>query len=150
MFIQGSIKIRSIDTLKNIWTNGCYDILHIGHIRLFEFAKSLGDKLIVGIDSDNRIKKSKGNNRPINNQEFRKEILQAVRFIDEVYIFYTDDELCNLIKQNSIDTIVVGTDYKDKDVVGSQFSKETIFFPRTIDISTSKIYEYASHNQSTT
>jgi D-beta-D-heptose 7-phosphate kinase/D-beta-D-heptose 1-phosphate adenosyltransferase len=136
--------------LKNIWTNGCYDILHIGHIRLFEFAKSLGDKLIVGIDSDNRIKKSKGNNRPINNQEFRKEILQAVRFIDEVYIFYTDDELCNLIKQNSIDTIVVGTDYKDKDVVGSQFSKETIFFPRTIDISTSKIYEYASHNQSTT
>jgi len=150
VFIQGSIKIRSIDTLKNIWTNGCYDILHIGHIRLFEFAKSLGDKLIVGIDSDNRIKKSKGNNRPINNQEFRKEILQAVRFIDEVYIFYTDDELCNLIKQNSIDTIVVGTDYKDKDVVGSQFSKETIFFPRTIDISTSKIYEYASHNQSTT
>lgn len=136
--------------MKNIWTNGCYDILHIGHIRLFEFAKSLGDKLIVGIDSDNRIKKSKGNNRPINNQEFRKEILQAVRFIDEVYIFYTDDELCNLIKQNSIDTIVVGTDYKDKDVVGSQFSKETIFFPRTIDISTSKIYEYASHNQSTT
>ena len=144
MFIQGSIKIRSIDTLKNIWTNGCYDILHIGHIRLFEFAKSLGDKLIVGIDSDNRIKKSKGDDRPINKQEFRKEILQAVRFIDEVYIFYTDDELCSLIKQNDIDTIVVGSDYKD--VVGSQFSKETVFFPRTIDISTSKIYGYASHN----
>lgn len=130
--------------MKNIWTNGCYDILHIGHIRLFEFAKSLGDKLIVGIDADNRIKKSKGNNRPINNQEFRKEILQAVKFIDEVYIFYTDDELCNLIKQNNIDIIVVGSDYKYKNVIGSQFSKDIVFFPKTIDISTSKIYE--SHN----
>ena len=148
MFIQSGVKIWSIHTLKNIWTNGCYDILHIGHIRLFEFAKSLGGKLIVGIDADNRIKKSKGNNRPINNQEFRKEILQAVKFIDEVYIFYTDDELCNLIKQNNIDTIVVGSDYKYKNVVGSQFSKETLFFPKTIDISTSKIYE--SYNQSTT
>jgi D-beta-D-heptose 7-phosphate kinase/D-beta-D-heptose 1-phosphate adenosyltransferase len=134
--------------LKNIWTNGCYDILHIGHIRLFEFAKSLVDKLIVGIDSDDRVKKAKGHNRPINSQQFRKEILQAVRFIDEVYIFYTDDELCNLIKQNSIDTIVVGSDYKHKDVIGSEFSKKTVFFPKTIDISTSKIYE--SRNQSTT
>jgi rfaE bifunctional protein nucleotidyltransferase chain/domain len=134
--------------LKNIWTNGCYDILHIGHIRLFEFAKSLGDKLIVGIDADNRVRRSKGNNRPINSQEFRKEILQAVKFIDEVYIFHSDDELCNLIKQHNIDTIVVGSDYKDKNVIGSQFSKQTVFFPRTIDISTSKIYE--SHNQSTT
>jgi len=134
--------------LKNIWTNGCYDILHIGHIRLFEFAKSLGDKLIVGIDADDRVKQFKGNNRPINNQEFRKEILQAVKFIDKIYIFYTDDELCNLIKENNIDTIVVGNDYKDKNVIGSQFSKQTVFFPKTINISTSKIYE--SYNQSTT
>ena len=148
MFIKSSIKIWSIHTLKNIWTNGCYDILHIGHIRLFEFAKSLGDKLIVGIDSDDRVKKSKGQNRPINSQQFRKEILQAIHFIDEVHIFYTDEELCNLIKQNNIDTIVVGNDYKDKNVIGSQFSKQTVFFPKTINISTSKIYE--SYNQSTT
>lgn len=148
MFIQGGVKVWSIYTLKNIWTNGCYDILHIGHIRLFEFAKSLGDKLIVGIDADDRVKELKGKNRPINSQEFRKEILQAIKFIDEVHVFYTDDELCNLIKQNNIDTIVVGSDYKDKNVIGSQFSHETIFFPKTIDISTSKIYE--SHNQSTT
>lgn len=148
MFIQGSVEIWSVYTLKNIWTNGCYDILHIGHIRLFEFAKSLGDKLIVGIDADDRVKQFKGNNRPINNQEFRKEILQAVKFIDKIYIFYTDDELCNLIKENNIDTIVVGNDYKDKNVIGSQFSKQTVFFPKTINISTSKIYE--SYNQSTT
>jgi len=148
VFIQGSVEIWSVYTLKNIWTNGCYDILHIGHIRLFEFAKSLGDKLIVGIDADDRVKQFKGNNRPINNQEFRKEILQAVKFIDKIYIFYTDDELCNLIKENNIDTIVVGNDYKDKNVIGSQFSKQTVFFPKTINISTSKIYE--SYNQSTT
>ena len=126
--------------MKNIWTNGCYDIIHIGHIKLFEYAKSLGDILIVGIDSDRRVRELKGNDRPINCQDFRKTVLEAIRFIDMVFIFDTQDDLINLIKNNSIDTIVVGDDYKNRTVVGSEFSKNLSFFPKLNNISTSYIH----------
>ena len=81
----------------NIWTNGCYDILHVGHIALFKYAKSLGGNLIVGIDSDDRVNKLKGNGRPINNQNDRKEMLESIKFIDEVIIFNTKEEMCDLL-----------------------------------------------------
>ena len=64
--------------MRKIWTNGCFDVLHIGHIKLLEFAKSQGDYLIVGIDSDERVKVSKGPDRPINNQMDRCEFLRAI------------------------------------------------------------------------
>jgi len=116
--------------MSNIWTNGCFDILHIGHIRLFEYAKSLGDKLCVGIDSDNRVKHLKGNSRPINNQQDRKHMLQNIKPIDEVHIFETDNELKAFIKKLMIDTIVVGDDYKDRYVIGSELVNRVIFFPK--------------------
>lgn len=134
--------------MTNIWTNGCYDIIHIGHIKLFEKAKSLGDCLIVGIDSDKRVKQLKGNNRPINCQEYRKITLQSIKFIDKVFIFDTEEELKELIKNNNIDTMVIGDDYKDKKVVGSEFSKKILFFPKLPNISSSSII-YESNNQST-
>lgn len=127
----------------NIWTNGCYDILHIGHIKLFEYAKSLGDNLYVGIDSDNRIKISKGPNRPINNQDQRKLMLSSIRFIDSVDIFDSDNELEALLKKYNIDIIVIGDDYKNRNVVGSSLVKSIIFFPKIPNISSSTIYESA-------
>lgn len=135
--------------MKSIWTNGCYDILHLGHIRLFQYAKSLGDKLIVGIDSDNRVKELKGPNRPINNEQHRKEILESIKYIDEVYIFGSSDELKSLIKEHDIDSIVVGDDYKTKLVIGSELVKQTIFFTKIPSLSTSQIINDTSNTSTT-
>ena len=128
--------------MKTIFTNGCIDILHIGHIELFKYAKSLGDKLIVGIDSDERIRQSKGNNRPINTSENRKHILSAIRYIDNVYIFNNDEELISLVVDIKPDIIVVGSDWENKNVIGSEYAKEIKFFKRITEYSTTKTIEY--------
>ena len=120
-----------------VWTNGCFDILHIGHIKLFEYARSLGDQLIVGIDSDSRVSSLKGPQRPVNNQEHRKIVLEALRYIDKVCIFNDEQELSRLVQENSVDYIVIGDDYINKKVIGSELVKETIFFPKIANISTS-------------
>lgn len=120
----------------NIWTNGCYDILHVGHIALFKYAKSLGGNLIVGIDSDNRVSKLKGNGRPINNQNDRKEMLESIKFIDEVIIFNTKEEMCDLLIKKNINTIVIGDDYKNKPVTGSDIIEDIVFFKKIGNYST--------------
>lgn len=91
-----------------IWTNGCFDILHIGHIRLFKYAKSLGNWLIVGIDSDERVKQLKGKDRPINNQDNRREFLLGVRYVDEVFIFDDEKHMCDILIANNISTMEIG------------------------------------------
>lgn len=113
-----------------IWSNGCFDIVHIGHIELFKYAKSLGHELIVGIDSDERVKKLKGNSRPINSQTHRKLFLQSIKYINQVLIFNSEEELKSYIKNLDIDIIVVGDDYKNKYVVGSEYAK-VVFFPNS-------------------
>lgn len=125
--------------MKKIWTNGCYDILHIGHIRLFQYAKSLGDKLIVGIDSDTRVKFLKGNSRPINNQNDRKEMLESIKYIDKVYIFNNPEEMNSILLEENIDTIIVGSEYKDKKINGSDMVKNVSYFSRIDGYSTSLI-----------
>jgi D-beta-D-heptose 7-phosphate kinase/D-beta-D-heptose 1-phosphate adenosyltransferase len=126
--------------MKNttVFVNGCFDILHKGHIELFKYAKSLGDVLIVGIDSDERIKQHKGNDRPINNYDTRRTILLALKYIDEVYIFDSDKELTDLIKNVKPDIMVVGSDWKDKNVIGSEHAKDVKFFERIPEYSTTK------------
>ena len=123
--------------MTKIWTNGCFDMLHIGHIRLLKYAKSLGDQLTVGIDSDRRIQEIKGINRPINNENFRKEMLLSIRWVDNVVVFDSDQELETLIQQHS-DKIVVGSDYRNKRVIGNQYS-EVEFFNKIDDHSTTNI-----------
>ena len=81
-----------------IWTNGCFDVLHRGHIELFRFASSLGDELIVGIDSDEKVKKDKGKNRPINDLHDRMFVLQSIKYIDKVIPFDTTNELERTVK----------------------------------------------------
>lgn len=126
--------------MRYIWSNGCYDIIHIGHIHLFQYAKSLGDKLIVGIDSDNRIKTLKGDSRPINCEAHRKIVLESIKYIDEVVIFDSSIDLENYIQMYNIDTIVIGDDYKDKKVIGSQYAN-VVFFNRIPNISSSIVID---------
>jgi D-beta-D-heptose 7-phosphate kinase/D-beta-D-heptose 1-phosphate adenosyltransferase len=131
------MKLRS----KIIFTNGCFDILHPGHIAMFEYARSLGTKLIVAIDSDEKVKQMKGDSRPVNSQDDRKFILEAIRHIDEVIIFNSKDELRELVKMTKPDIMMVGSDYEGKEVVGSDYAKEVRFFNKVRGHSTSKIIE---------
>lgn len=124
--------------MKTIWTNGCFDILHAGHTELFKYAKSLGEYLFVGIDSDNRVKELKGNSRPINNQFNRKCVLDSIKYINHVFIFDNEETLKTLIKNLSIDIIVVGDDYKNRKVIGSDYA-DVIFFPKVQNLSTSNL-----------
>lgn len=104
---------------KVVFTNGCFDILHRGHVSYLNEAKSLGDVLIVGLNSDASVKRLKGESRPINNEEDRKFVLENLKAIDHVEIFREDTPL-NLIKEVLPDTLVKGGDWKPEQIVGSQ------------------------------
>tara|TARA_R110000824_G_scaffold9932_20_gene44190 strand:+ start:454 stop:840 length:387 start_codon:yes stop_codon:yes gene_type:complete len=125
--------------MKRIWTNGCFDVLHLGHIELFKYAISLGGILTVGIDSDKRVRELKGENRPINNEKSRKEMLLSIRWVDNVIVFDDELELSDSIFKHA-DTIVVGSDYKNKTVIGSEWAK-VVFFDKIEGYSTTKIIE---------
>lgn len=111
------------DKKKIIFTNGCFDILHIGHIKYLQKAKKLGDILVVGLNSDSSVRKLKGKNRPINKENIRRDFLLALSCVDLVFIF---DELTpkNLIKRIKPDILVKGGDWKLSDIVGSKFVKK--------------------------
>ena len=125
--------------MKIVWTNGCFDILHRGHIELFKFAKSQGDCLIVGVDTDERIKNSKGDDRPFNNLIDRIVMLESIKYIDKVVYFNSTSELEEQVRSSNAKTIVVGKEYKDKRVVGSEIVDEVIFFDRLGNYSTTNI-----------
>jgi rfaE bifunctional protein nucleotidyltransferase chain/domain len=127
--------------MKIVFTNGCFDILHPGHIEMLKYAKSLGDKVVVGIDSDERVKEKKGDLRPINTSEVRKEMLLAIRYVDAVYIFENDNQLKSLVKKFEPDIMIVGSDWIGKPVIGSEYAKEVKFFERIPEYSTSKTIE---------
>lgn len=129
-----------------VWVNGCFDVLHIGHIELFKWAKSQGDYLIVGIDSDKRVKSLKGDGRPFNNQNDRCQMLKSIRYVDDVIIFSSEEELRKNIVKHNIHTMVVGDEYKDKEVIGSENAKEVVFFPKIPNYSTTNILGYKKNN----
>ena len=115
---------------KIVWCNGTFDIVHPGHIELFKVGKSLGDKLIVATDTDEKIRKDKGENKPINSLCHRVAILKAIKYIDEVFYFNDRKELEGLIELYSPDILLLGDDWKGGDVVGVQYAKEVRFLPR--------------------
>jgi len=122
-----------------VWVNGCFDILHPGHIELFKVAKSLGDRLIVGIDTDEKVKNDKGLSRPINSLLFRKTMLESIKYIDIVLPFGSKLELEQLIELYNPDILLVGGDWRNGKVVGKQFAKKVKFFNRIGNYSTTKI-----------
>ena len=121
--------------MKKVFVNGTFDILHTGHLALLNFAKSLGDTLTVGIDSDARVRMLKGNNRPVFTATERQNLLQNLKAVNEVFIFDTDEQLINLVKQSDI--MVKGSDYRGKSVIGEKYSKQIIFFEKLNEYSTS-------------
>lgn len=127
-----------MDKKKVIWVNGCFDIIHPGHLELLSYAKSLGDILIIGIDSDTRVNKLKGNNRPINNQVDRKKILEAIRYVDVVFIFDDEIEMCDMLIKNSVDLIVIGDEYIGRKITGADLC-EVNFFKKIPEFSTTSI-----------
>ena len=128
--------------MKIVWTNGCFDILHRGHFEMFKYAKSFGEQLIVGIDSDEKVRKDKGPHRPFNSAEDRKFALECIKHIDEVVIFNSREELEQEIRQLQPDIMIIGSDWKGKTVVGEQYCTELKFFDRIEGYSTTKILDY--------
>ena len=122
--------------MDTVFCNGCFDVLHRGHIELLKYARSLGDKLVVGIDSDERVKYLKGSTRPFNSQDDRKSMLESIKYIDEVFIFGSEGELELLIKDLKPSTMIVGEEYKDKKVVGHTPDIELRFFNKINGYST--------------
>ena len=121
---------------KIIFTNGCFDVLHAGHLKLLEFCASLGT-VIVGINSDTSIRKIKGDLRPINNEFDRQYRLSGFRFVEKVIIF-DEDNPYKLIQQIKPDIIVKGGDYLKSEVIGNDLAEVRIF-PLVSGLSTSKI-----------
>ena len=125
---------------KIVWCNGTFDILHPGHIKLFKVGKSLGDKLIVATDTDEKIRQDKGPSKPVNNLCHRVSMLQAIKYIDEVFYFNDRKELEGLIELYSPDILLLGDDWKGGDIVGIQYAKEVRFLPR-LNYSTTHIID---------
>jgi D-beta-D-heptose 7-phosphate kinase/D-beta-D-heptose 1-phosphate adenosyltransferase len=118
-----------------IVVNGTFDVIHPGHLALLNYAKSLGDFLIVAIDTDERVKQLKGSSRPINNQNERKLLLENLKAVDEVRIFASNEELVDIIKQCAI--MVKGSDYKGRSVIG-EANCQVIYFDRIDEYSSTK------------
>lgn len=125
-----------------VFVNGTFDVLHPGHLDLLNYAKSLGDFLLVAIDSDMRVTSKKGANRPFNTEYNRYTLLKNLRAVDAVQIFSSDEELTNIIKNYSPDIMIVGSDYENKTVIGSEHAKQLRFYPRTSPFSSTKILEH--------
>jgi D-beta-D-heptose 7-phosphate kinase/D-beta-D-heptose 1-phosphate adenosyltransferase len=131
---------------KIVFTNGCFDILHAGHVEYLEKAKALGDKLIVGINSDSSVSKLKGKNRPINKLIHRAKVLSSLRCVDKVVMFDENTPL-KLIKTLQPDLLVKGGDYKVKDIVGYKevtgCGGSVVTIPLVKGLSTTKILDQA-------
>ncbi len=129
---------------KVVFTNGCFDILHLGHVDYLEKARELGDKLVLGLNTDDSVSRFKGPERPIQNQNSRAHVLASLQFIDLV-VFFNEDTPLNLISELIPDVLVKGSDYLAENIVGADVVKRAGGVVRTIDFvpgySTTRILE---------
>ena len=124
--------------MKKVWVNGTFDVVHIGHIKLLEFANSFGS-VTVGLDTDERVRSKKGESRPFNTLVDRMDFISSIRFVDNVVSFDTDDELVNQIKNFEPDIMVIGGEYRYKQIIGLEHVPHIEFFDKIEGISTTKI-----------
>lgn len=128
-----------------VFINGCFDVLHRGHFELIQYASSLGDILIVALDSDKKVSQDKGSDRPIYPLSDRIYQMQNIKGVDVVHSFDSKYELENLIDSIRPDIMIVGSDWKGKEIVGSQYAKEVRFYDRVGDYSTTKTIKGISY-----
>jgi len=127
--------------MKTVFVNGTFDILHPGHIAMLNTARSLGNYLVVCIDTDRRVKELKGDKRPINDQNFRRVMLANIKAVDIVEFFDSQEELIDLIKLYKPDIMVKGSDWRGKSIVAEQYVKEIFWYDRINEYSSTKIIE---------
>lgn len=127
--------------MKTVLVNGTFDILHPGHIAMLNTARSLGGYLIVCIDTDRRVKELKGDKRPINDQNFRRIMLQNLKAVDIVEFFDSREQLIDLIKLYKPDIMVKGSDWKGKSITAQEHVKEIFWYDRIDEYSTTKIIQ---------
>jgi D-beta-D-heptose 7-phosphate kinase/D-beta-D-heptose 1-phosphate adenosyltransferase len=128
-----------------VFANGCFDLLHPGHISLLEYCATIG-YVIVGLNSDASVSRLKGPTRPIMNQDQRKYSLESCRFVDEVHIFDEDTPL-ELIKKLRPDYIVKGSEFRKDEVIGAEYAEVLLFTP-THNVSTTKILNRVTREKS--
>jgi D-beta-D-heptose 7-phosphate kinase/D-beta-D-heptose 1-phosphate adenosyltransferase len=127
--------------MTTVIVNGTFDILHPGHIAMLNTARSLGDYLIVCIDTDRRVKELKGDTRPINNEDFRRTMLHNIKSVDVVELFDSQEELISLFEMYKPDIMVKGSDWKGKSIVAEQYIKEIYWYDRIEEYSSTEIIE---------
>lgn len=127
-----------------VFTNGCFDILHLGHVDYLEKARSLGDRLVIGLNTDSSVSRFKGPDRPIQDQHSRARILASLQFVDLV-VFFDDDTPLALISELLPDILVKGSDYMAESIVGAEVVQKNGGVVKTIDFvsgySTTRIIE---------
>jgi D-beta-D-heptose 7-phosphate kinase/D-beta-D-heptose 1-phosphate adenosyltransferase len=153
---MSSSKLKSLSGLKSavkrdknsgkkiVFTNGCFDILHVGHIRYLKSARSLGDCLVLGLNADVSVKRIKGKSRPVNSEKDRAEILSALECVDHLVLF-SEKTPEKLIRALRPDFLVKGGDWKKKDIVGSDFVEsyggQVLSLPFVKGFSTTRLLE---------
>jgi D-glycero-beta-D-manno-heptose 1-phosphate adenylyltransferase len=129
---------------KVVFTNGCFDIIHLGHVDYLEKARSLGDRLVLGLNTDDSVSRFKGPERPLQDENSRARVLAGFQFIDLV-VFFNEDTPLNLISELKPDILVKGSDYLAEDIVGADVVKKGGGVVKTIDFvpgySTTRIVE---------
>ena len=128
-----------------VWVNGSFDILHMGHVRLLEFASKFGD-VRVGLDGDERIQQKKGTNRPVNNLQDRMDFMSSIRFVNDVVSFGSDDELISRIREYEPDIMVIGDDYDYHSIIGVEYIPRVEFFQKIKNKSTTTILNYENNS----
>jgi D-beta-D-heptose 7-phosphate kinase/D-beta-D-heptose 1-phosphate adenosyltransferase len=131
--------------MKKVWVNGTFDVVHIGHIKLLEFANSFGS-VTVGLDTDERVRSKKGESRPFNTLVDRMDFISSIRFVDNVVCFDTDEELVNQIKKFEPDIMVIGGEYRYKQIIGLEHIPHIEFFEKVGEYSSSKILNYENNS----
>lgn len=131
--------------MKKIWVNGTFDVLHIGHIKLLEYASTLGT-VRVGIDTDSRVREKKGEGRPYNGIEDRMEFIRSIRFVNSVVSFDSDNTLIDRIKEWEPDILVIGDDYQHQPIIGIECVPQVMFFEKIKDKSSTNILNYGNNS----
>lgn len=136
------VSTEEIIHLRNIWrfkdkqvvfTNGCFDVLHLGHVEYLSKARDLGHVLVIGLNTDASVRRLKGEGRPVNHEAARAVVLAALSFVDAVVMF-DEDTPENLIRQILPDILVKGKDYEDKAIAGAEFVRSSGGQVVTIDL----------------